>query len=92
MTGKHAARGLLLAVGMLLAGCGGTEVAEAPAPSLETREDRFVCNEVGTYHIWNYYADAAMTVVVGQRICDCDGPSSWGRSTAFSYEVTGDCP
>jgi hypothetical protein len=92
MTGKHVARGLLLAAGMLLAGCGGIEVAEEQSPSLETREDRFICNEVGTYHKWIYYDDAAMTVAVGERLCDCDGPSSWGRSTAFYREVSGDCP
>lgn len=91
MAGKRVARSLLLVAGMLLAGCGGAEVEAEQSPSLETREDQIICDDYTTYNKWIYYSDATMTVRVGERSCECYGPSIWGYSTPFYRNISGSC-
>lgn len=91
MTGNHIARSLLLAAGLLFAGCGGADIADSEnGPSLATREDRIVCD--GTF-IWRkfYYSDASYSVVVGERSCDCYGSLNWGQTSAFRRDENGTC-
>ncbi|HEY0092864.1 MAG TPA: hypothetical protein VGB96_01010 [Archangium sp.] len=77
---------------MLLAGCGGVEVEAEDASSLETREDRIICDDPTTYYRKIYYNDANLTPPsVGAWGCECYGFQSSGRSTAFFREVSGSC-
>jgi len=91
MTEKHVARDLPLVAAMLLAGCGGVEVEAEQSSSLETREDRIICDGYTTYDQWRYYSDATLTSLVGERSCECHGPNTWGRSTAFYRHFSGSC-
>lgn len=91
MTGKHIARSLLLAAGMLLAGCGGADIADSEdGPSLASREDRIDCD--GTF-VWRrfYYSDASYSQMVGERSCDCLGALAWGQISAFRLHEHGTC-
>lgn len=92
MTGMRIARGMLLVAGLMFAGCGGTEAGTLEEESaLETREDRLDCRNGGFNFRWIYYSDASYSTVIGERICDCLGPYSWGKSSQFVIEHPGTC-
>lgn len=89
--GKHIARGLLLAAGVLMAGCGGVESAEESSPALTTREDQILCTDPSSYYVLQYYSDNTYTVMVGERSCDCLGPVTWGSTSLYYRQDSGSC-
>ncbi len=86
MNGKHFVAGLLLAVGMVATGCGGTEVEETVSETeLSSREDSIIYPCDGT-QMWTYtyYSNSSKTTQVGDWRCDCDGTTrSWGTKTSY---------
>ena len=91
MNGKQVARTLLVAAGVLVAGCGGTEVEQESSPAMTTREDGIICSDHSMYDRWIYYSDSTYTVAVGQRSCECYDVVSWGRTTEFYLNFSGSC-
>ncbi|MCP3169759.1 hypothetical protein [Myxococcus qinghaiensis] len=82
--------GALLAVGLMLVGCGGPVVGDTEAQDLTSREDAAPnCN--GIYYEHTYYSDATYMNPVGYRSCDCSFWSSYGRTTAFVESYYGTC-
>ncbi|NTX08253.1 MULTISPECIES: hypothetical protein [Myxococcus] len=81
--------GALLAVGLMLAGCGGAAVEDTEAQDLTSREDA-VPNCNGIAYDREYYSDASYSTLVGTRSCDCSNYGQWGRVTAFviTYNYT----
>jgi hypothetical protein len=80
----------LLAVGMLLAGCGGTPVDETQVDDLGVREDAIPdCS--GQDYEYTYYSDAAKTTVIGSRGCSCGVWGSWGRTSSYYDYYSGTC-
>jgi len=82
--------GALLAVGLMMAGCGGPAVEDTEAQDLTSREDAAPnCN--GVYYEHTYYSDATYTTIVGTRECDCSNWVIWGRTSAFRQSYYGTC-
>lgn len=91
MTGKHIARSLMLAAGMLFAGCGGPDIVDSKdEQSLETREDEIKCDRTFISKTY-YFSDATYSKLVGEFGCDCVGALNWGVTSAFSEKHTGTC-
>ncbi|WP_233277928.1 hypothetical protein [Myxococcus stipitatus] len=82
--------GMLFAVGLMLAGCGGSPVDDVEAQDLGTREDRVPdCSGSTTGTL--YYSDATYRYWVGYSGCGCGRWTQWGSSSA--YRTTTDlCP
>ncbi len=81
----------LLAVGMLLAGCGGAPVDEATQfDELSTREDALP-DCTGQDYSYEYYSDATKTTLVGERGCSCGAWFRWGTTSSYYDYYSGGC-
>ncbi len=77
--------GVLLAAGLLSAGCGGTPVDATEQSPLSTREDALpACNGEAFYY--DYYKDAALTQYAGSGWCDCGDSTMWLSGSMTRYK------
>ncbi|MCP3098665.1 hypothetical protein LZ198_07220 [Myxococcus sp. K15C18031901] len=79
--------GALLAVGVMLVGCGGPLEGDPGTDDLMSREDPVPdcsLSSAGTI----YYSTAARTAIVGYRGCGCGAWTSWGQTTAYTTSTT----
>lgn len=78
--------GVLLAVGLLSAGCGSVPQDESTEiGSLGTREDALpACN--GSAFFYDYYKDAALTQYTGSGWCDCGDSTMWLSGSMSRYK------
>ncbi|NTX08248.1 hypothetical protein [Myxococcus sp. CA040A] len=87
--GKYVS-GALLAVGLMLAGCGGPTVEDTEAPDLTSRE-ALVPDCTGSTAGTIYYSNAAHTAMVGYMGCGCGRWTRWGQTSSYS-SATDLCP
>jgi hypothetical protein len=81
----------LLAVGMMLAGCGGAPVDEAAQLDLATSEAELP-DCTGQNYETEYYSDATYTTLVGTRGCSCGAYFRWGVTSSYpQYYDYGAC-
>ncbi|MDC0709366.1 hypothetical protein POL68_12910 [Stigmatella sp. ncwal1] len=99
MQAKAVIGSVVLAVGLLSAGCGGQELDAAEQSNLATREDALpACG--GKAFFYDYYKDAALTQYSGSGWCNCGDSTMWlsGRMTQYkevlseSYCAVGSSP
>ncbi|MCY1078773.1 hypothetical protein [Archangium lansingense] len=77
--------GMLLAVGLLSAGCGGVPLDETEPSQLSTREDALpACG--GMAFFYDYYKDAALTQYAGSGWCDCGDSTMWLSGSMTRYK------
>ncbi|MFY1831192.1 hypothetical protein ACN47A_35090 [Myxococcus fulvus] len=81
--------GALLAVGLMLAGCGGPLEGDAGTDSLTSRE-ALIPNCTSSREGVIFYSSSAHTSMVGYTGCGCGRWTSWGSTTAYSA-VTNQC-
>ncbi|MFY0566654.1 hypothetical protein ACN28E_22835 [Archangium lansingense] len=80
----------LLAVGLMLAGCGGSVLDETQVADLSVREDELPdCS--GQDYEYEYYSDATKTTLVGTRGCSCGVWVRWGTITSYYNYSSGGC-
>lgn len=90
MHARKLVAGMLFAVGLLFAGCGGAPSEDVESQDLGTREDHIPdCSRSSTGT--TYYADATYSSVVGYSGCSCGGWMNWGSRTRFSV-TSEECP
>ncbi len=75
--------GALLAVGLMLVGCGGPTVEDTGAQDLTSRE-ALVPNCSDTTEGFISYSNAQYTQIVGYSGCGCGRWTRWGQSTQYS--------
>ena len=90
MQARHVIGSALLVAGMLMAGCGGTEMEQVEQDNLATSEDA-IKDCTGQNYEFIYYSDATKTTVVGERSCDCSIWVRWGTTTAYYDAWSGVC-
>lgn len=75
----------LLAVGLMMTGCGGVpaEGTEQTNANLSTREDELP-DCTGQNYETTYYSDATYASVVGSRGCSCGAYFRWGVTSSYS--------
>ncbi|MCP3060645.1 hypothetical protein LXT21_17820 [Myxococcus sp. K38C18041901] len=81
--------GALLAVGLMLTGCGGPAEEEDGTEALTSRE-ALIPNCTSSREGVIFYSSAAQTSMVGYTGCGCGRWTSWGFTTAYSA-VTNQC-
>lgn len=75
--------GALLAVGVLLAGCGGPVEEGTETHDMTSREELVPdCRDTTAGTI--YYSTATRLYIVGYRGCGCGRWTSWGTTTSYS--------
>ncbi|MCP3060644.1 hypothetical protein LXT21_17815 [Myxococcus sp. K38C18041901] len=83
--------GALVAVGLMLAGCGGPleeDLGEHEAASREGLVPDCSTTSAGTV----YYPSATSNRIVGFRGCGCGSWTSWGTTTAYSRSTNACIP
>ncbi|WNG51132.1 hypothetical protein F0U60_48650 [Archangium minus] len=85
--------GVLLMVGLLSAGCGGTEVDVGAQSDLATREDALPSCQNEDYELV-FYSEPELINEVGRWVCICgwDRINTYGRTSAYSdYRYINEC-
>ena len=72
-----------LAASVVVSGCVAADDTEVPTGE--------VSQEMSTYRITWFFADEAMTEMVGERSSLCTSGLNWGVRTPWVYSESGDC-